>query len=107
MRFIFLIVILSLLIFPISAKGEEDGVFLPLDGIGLTLPEKIRMLEKESGKVLEIGFEEYIVGVTAAEMPCSFPEEALKAQAVAARTYALYQMEKGHKGGCDICDSPA
>ena len=37
--------------------------------------------------------EEYLVGVVAAEMPALFEEEALKAQAVAARTYAVYQME--------------
>ena len=37
--------------------------------------------------------EEYLVGVMAAEMPALFEEEALKAQAVAARTYAVYQME--------------
>ena len=37
--------------------------------------------------------EEYIIGVVAAEMPATFPEEALKAQAVAARTYALRAME--------------
>lgn len=37
--------------------------------------------------------EAYIIGVVAAEMPASFPEEALKAQAVAARTYALRAIE--------------
>ncbi len=36
--------------------------------------------------------EEYVVGVVAAEMPAAFPEEALKAQAVAARTYQVRQM---------------
>ncbi len=37
--------------------------------------------------------EEYIKGVVAAEMPASFPEEALKAQAVASRTYAVRAVE--------------
>ena len=36
-----------------------------------------------------IPLEEYVVGVVAAEMPVTFHEEALKAQAIAARTYAL------------------
>ena len=40
---------------------------------------------------LESELEEYVVGVVAAEMPAAFPEEALKAQAVAARTYQLRQ----------------
>lgn len=39
-------------------------------------------------------FESYIVGVVAAEMPALFPMEALKAQAVAARTYAVRKMEE-------------
>lgn len=44
-------------------------------------------------KPLEL--EEYVKGVVAAEMPSSFHEEALKAQAIAARTYALKTTEKG------------
>ncbi len=50
--------------------------------------------------------EEYLVGVVAAEMPASFELEALKAQAVAARTYTVYKSLHGgclaHKGA-DIC----
>lgn len=38
-----------------------------------------------------IGLEDYLVGVLGSEMPRSFPMEALKAQAVAARTYALHK----------------
>lgn len=37
--------------------------------------------------------EKYLVGVVAAEMPAAYGEEALKAQAVAARTYALREIE--------------
>ena len=37
----------------------------------------------------KIDFETYVMGVVAAEMPASYSEEALKAQAVAARTYAI------------------
>jgi stage II sporulation protein D len=40
-------------------------------------------------EVTEMDLNEYLWGVVAAEMPASFSEEALKAQAVAARTYAL------------------
>lgn len=42
---------------------------------------------------LDSELEEYVVGVVAAEMPAAFPEEALKAQAVAARTYQMRQMQ--------------
>ncbi len=40
-----------------------------------------------------VGLDDYIIGVVAGEMPASFNMEALKAQAVAARTYALYKMQ--------------
>lgn len=43
--------------------------------------------------IQDIGIEEYIKGVVSAEMPALFEEEALKAQAVAARTYALKKMK--------------
>lgn len=44
-------------------------------------------------KTVMMDLEEYIKGVVAAEMPVSFHPEALKAQAVAARTYALYTLK--------------
>ncbi|NMA83918.1 MAG: stage II sporulation protein D [Epulopiscium sp.] len=49
----------------------------------------IKVQKKETGEIITLDFEEYIKGVVAAEMPANFEEEALKAQAVAARTYAL------------------
>ena len=53
----------------------------------------IRVL-MHSGKVMTMDLEDYLVGVVAAEMPASFELEALKAQAVAARTYAVRKMVK-------------
>ncbi len=50
---------------------------------------KIKLLEDK--KIIEKNLEEYIIGVVAAEMPASFNMEALKAQAIAARTYAMYK----------------
>ncbi len=47
---------------------------------------------------------DYLVGVVAAEMPASFNIEALKAQAVAARTYAIYEVRSGKHSGFDLCD---
>lgn len=49
----------------------------------------IRVKMHDTGKVVVMPLEEYLVGVVAAEMPALFHEEALKAQAVAARTYTL------------------
>ena len=42
-----------------------------------------------------VGLEDYVQGVVAGEMPHSWPIEALKAQAVAARSYALKNLLKG------------
>lgn len=52
---------------------------------------------RKKGTVEKIELEEYLVGVVAAEMPASFNSEALKAQAVLARTYALKKISKGEK----------
>ena len=46
---------------------------------------------------VEIEIDDYLIGVLAGEMPASFHEEALKAQAIAARTYALKKMSQGEK----------
>lgn len=50
-------------------------------------------VKKEDETILQVPFEEYIVGVLAGEMPVNFELEALKAQAVAARSYVLKKME--------------
>ena len=55
------------------------------------------------GTVTEMDMQDYLIGVVAAEMPAVFPEEALKAQAVAARSFALY-CAAGHKhADADVC----
>ncbi len=50
---------------------------------------------RSNGSVITIGLEEYVIGVVAAEMPASFNIEALKAQSVLARTYALKAQSTG------------
>lgn len=52
---------------------------------------------RANGQVITLELEEYLVGVLAAEMPASFNIEALKAGAVAARTYALKSINKNRK----------
>jgi stage II sporulation protein D len=63
----------------------------------------LRLLGKE-GQVETLSLADYLWGVVAAEMPASFEEEALKAQAVCARTYTLWKLKGGHHGGgADVC----
>lgn len=66
----------------------------------------IKLLHKESGQIEEISIDEYLYGVVSAEMPANYEEEALKAQAVAARTYTIYQIlnNNGKHKNSDICD---
>ena len=66
----------------------------------------IKLLHKENGQIEELQIDEYLYGVVSAEMPANYEEEALKAQAVAARTYTIYQISnsKGKHGEADICD---
>lgn len=60
------------------------------------------------GEERELSLEEYLWGVVAAEMPAAFDQQALCAQAVAARTYTLYRMDhpSGHHPEVDICGDP-
>ncbi len=48
-------------------------------------------LQNENGEITNLDLEEYVIGVVAGEMPASFEPEALKAQAIASRTYAMYK----------------
>lgn len=73
--------------------------------------EYVRVCRHSTGKVEVLPLEEYVVGVVAAEMPASFPREALKAQAVAARTYVLRRILSGGVSnnphpGAHVCDDP-
>ena len=65
----------------------------------------IRVKRMGSGIIEQIPLEEYIVGVLAGEMPIDFEMEALKAQAVASRSYALKRMEYNKDKEYDVVDS--
>lgn len=65
----------------------------------------IRVKRLSSGGIEYLPFEEYIVGVLAGEMPIYFEKEALKAQAVAARSYALKKIEYNKDNEYDVVDS--
>ncbi len=59
----------------------------------------------EDGQVEEMSMADYLWSVTAAEMPASFESEALKAQAVTARTYTVWKMLHGEENhpDADVC----
>ncbi len=66
--------------------------------------ESINVFNPELNTTEEMTMSDYITGVVAAEMPASFESEALKAQAVAARTYALYKTSSSDHPGCVCTD---
>jgi len=66
----------------------------------------IKLLHPSTGQVEELNIDEYLYGVVSSEMPASFELEALKAQAVVARTYTIYQTSHNaskHENA-DMCD---
>lgn len=68
-------------------------------------PTIVKLLHAETGEVEELEMDKYLYGVVSAEMPANFEKEALKAQAIVARTYTEYKIYKGSKHeNADICD---
>lgn len=84
-----------------SEQPEEPIHLLPPGEIDSA--RTLRVLDGDT--VTEMSFSDYLQGVLRAEMPASFQEDALRAQAVAARTYTYYKMSSGgnHGDTADIC----
>ena len=96
----FIVILILCVVFPIIAGLLAPGIKSPQ--IPLTDPThtednlsaaEISFLNTDTGIVSQIDLEEYLVGVLAAEMPAEYHSEALKAQAVAARSYILSRIE--------------
>ena len=68
---------------------------------------KIKVLREKTGNIEEMYFEDYIVGVLAGEMPANFELEALKAQALAARSYSLNKIADDSNEDFDVIDTVA
>lgn len=86
--FLLISVLLLVIIIPsctlfILKEKPEGGININIQG-----NKTINVFNHHTQKLMQMDLEEYLVGVVAGEMPASFELEALKAQAVAARTYA-------------------
>lgn len=57
----------------------------------------VRVLHTKTNVVEELPLDEYLYGVVSAEMPANFEMEALKAQAVVARTYTIYKIQNNNR----------
>lgn len=82
---LFLIAVVLLICFMVSSLNKNKTTFS--NEVKVTIYDQVNDVKKV------LNLEDYIVGVVAAEMPASFEYEALKAQAIAARTYAMYKID--------------
>jgi len=92
----------------VVVRSADNGELTGDDG---SQPE-VRVFHAKTGKLMKLPVEEYLIGVVAAEMPADFESAALKAQAIAARTYAVRRMYRfGGKPGdrhtdAELCTDP-
>lgn len=64
----------------------------------------IKLLHKKTNEIEEVALDNYLYHVVSAEMPADYEIEALKAQAVVARTYTIYKINNKKHDNADICD---
>lgn len=69
-----------------------------------TVPDKIKVYFTKKDKTEKIDLNEYITGVVCAEISPNYEENAIMAQAIASRTYAIYMLENGGYDKADISD---
>jgi stage II sporulation protein D len=95
--FIIILLIPTLLVTPFMDQskgklGEELSVAKSDAPVLAESPVAVPVYRSQTKKIENIPLEEYVIGVVASEMPAEFETEALKAQALAARTYITKQM---------------
>jgi len=107
------VILLCLAPFLLFAEGKAEqtaaspSVPQPEESAGAPFDSQIPLRVLTDGGVTEMTMEDYLVGALLAEIPADFPTEALKAQAVASRTFALRKAESGKHVGADVCTSSA
>ena len=87
-----------LVLSPIQNKKQETKYTLEKN-------TSVRVMRNETNIIEKIPLEQYLIGVLSGEMPISYNIEALKAQAVAARTYTLKKMETNKDNSYDVIDT--
>lgn len=67
--------------------------------------KEIKLLHSKTGEIENVKLENYLCNVVSAEMPATFEKEALKAQAIVARTYTIFKINNKKHDNADICDN--
>ena len=90
-----------------AEDGKENGIRIDESEKDALFCGDLRVTAENGGlkPVLTLQMEDYLYGVVAYEMSDSFPVEALKAQAVAARTYAMQRKWSAGKKDYDVVDT--
>ena len=89
----------------IYSKIEENEKEIEIIEYDYSKYKSIKLLHKDTGKIEKVNLDKYIANVVSAEMPVNYDIEALKAQAVVARTYTIYKITTSKKHDeADICD---
>lgn len=98
------------LLVPLAAVPEAAGAWESTPGAlqagtpAAKPATEIRLKRTDSDEILTLAAREYVFGAVAAEMPMTYSDEALKAQAVVCYTYALYQADKNKETDYDLTD---
>ncbi len=89
-------------------KTDTSTGFDIRDELFVTGYDTVTLFDKKSCTSHSLPLEDYVIGCVLAEMPSSYHDSALMAQAVACRTYAIYKMINGtsHKDGSQLCTDP-
>ena len=118
--YIFIVVIIAFLIpilftqpiKPVNAEEEkqeniQESIAKIENNYDYKIYDTVKLLHTKTNQIEEVKLDEYLYHVVSAEMPADFELEALKAQAVVARTYTIYKIINNQKkhGEADICDS--
>lgn len=97
---VLLVLLIPAVLLPIFREGGQEVAHA-------AATELRRILVRHGDVNLKMELEEYVVGVVLAEMPAEFEPEALKAQAVVARTFACRAERTGIRHGGAVCTDPA
>lgn len=97
--FSFLIIIIPSLIILLLIVDSVEPKFK------FTQNTMVRVYRTDAKKIDIVPLEDYVIGVVAGEMPAKFQEEALKAQAVAARSYIMYKIIRNQDKDYDVVDT--
>ncbi len=97
--FLVILIIPTVIILRIKKQEPEPENFKLISN------QTVRVKRVSVNKIEEVPLESYVIGVVSGEMPISFHEEALKAQAVCARSYVIRKMNQNKEKEYDVVDT--